>query len=339
MEQRFTAKINKRLSLDAYCEGVLEGNRVILGQAITLVESSLETDIELAAQLVQALLPHSGNSIRIGITGVPGVGKSSFVETFGNLVLEQGKRLAVLAVDPSSQATKGSILGDKTRMGKLASDKRAFIRPSPAGAQLGGISSKTREVMLVCEAAGFDVILVETVGVGQSETAVRGMVDFFLLLMLSGSGDELQGVKKGIMEMANAILINKADGENITAALQAKSIYQNALHLFQPSENNWKVPVLTGSALTGEGIQGVWDSVMDYQQQTKLNGFWDQNRANQRLNWLDDQVDFLLRKAFQTHAIIQKKLLEQRENVRKGILNPMIAAGELMSLFLGKEKF
>jgi LAO/AO transport system kinase len=164
-------------------------------------------------------------------------------------------------------------------------------------------------------------------------------VDYFLLLMLSGAGDELQGVKKGIMEMADAILINKADGENITAALQAKSIYQNALHLLQLSENNWKVPVLTGSALTGEGIQGVWDSVMDYQQQTKLNGFWDQNRANQRLNWLDDQVDFLLRKAFQTHPIIQKKLLEQRENVRKGILNPMIAAGELMSLFLGKEKF
>ena len=328
--------MNKRLSLDAYCEGVLEGNRVILGQAITLVESSLETDIELAAQLVQALLPHSGNSIRIGITGVPGVGKSSFVETFGNLVLEQEKRLAVLAVDPSSQATKGSILGDKTRMGKLASDKRAFIRPSPAGAQLGGISSKTREAMLICEAAGFDVILVETVGVGQSETAVRGMVDFFLLLMLAGAGDELQGVKKGIMEMADAILINKADGENITAALQAKSIYQNALHLFQPSENNWKIPVLTGSALTGEGIQGVWDSVIDYEKQTKMNGYWEQNRANQRLNWLNDQVDFLLRKAFQTHPIVQKNLLDQREKVRNGIVNPMIAAAELMSLFLGK---
>ena len=337
--ERSTAKMNKRLSLESYLEGVLEGNRVILGQAITLVESSLETDVELASQLVQALLPHSGNSIRIGITGVPGVGKSSFVETFGNLVLEQEKRLAVLAVDPSSRATKGSILGDKTRMGKLASDKRAFIRPSPAGVQLGGISSKTREAMLICEAAGFDVILVETVGVGQSETAVRGMVDFFLLLMLAGAGDELQGVKKGIMEMADAILINKADGGNITAALQAKSIYQNALHLFQPSENNWKVPVMTGSALTGEGIHRAWESVMDYQQQTKLNGFWDQNRANQRLNWLDEQVDFLLRKAFQTHPIIQKNLLEQRENVRKGVVNPMIAAAELMNLFLGKVKF
>lgn len=328
--------MNKRLSLDKYREGVLEGNRVILGQAITLIESSLGTDIEIAAQLVQALLPHSGNSIRIGITGVPGVGKSSFVETFGNLVLEQEKRLAVLAVDPSSQATKGSILGDKTRMGKLASNKRAFIRPSPAGAHLGGISSKTREAMLICEAAGFDVILVETVGVGQSETAVRGMVDFFLLLMLAGAGDELQGVKKGIMEMADAILINKADGENITAALQAKSIYQNALHLFQPSENNWKIPVLTGSALTGEGIQGVWDSVIDYEKQTKMNGYWEQNRANQRLNWLNDQVDFLLRKAFQTHPIVQKNLLDQREKVRNGIVNPMIAAAELMSLFLGK---
>lgn len=337
--ERSKSKINKRLSLEAYREGVLERNRVILGQAITLVESSLEADSELAAQLVQDLLPHSGNSIRIGITGVPGVGKSSFIETFGGLVLDQGKRLAVLAVDPSSQATKGSILGDKTRMGKLSSDKRAFIRPSPAGSQLGGISFKTREAMLICEAAGFDVILVETVGVGQSETAVRGMVDFFLLLMLAGAGDELQGVKKGIMEMADAILINKADGENMTAALQAKSIYQNALHLLQPSANNWRIPVLTGSALTGEGIRGVWKSVIDYQQLTKMNGYWEHNRANQRLNWLDDQVDFLLRKAFQTHPIVQKNLLDQREKVRNGIVNPMIAAADLISLFLGKEKF
>lgn len=336
--ERSTAKINKRLSLDDFCKGVLDGNRVILSQAITLVESTLQTDVELASSLVQSLLPHTGNSIRIGITGVPGVGKSSFIESFGNKVLEQGNKLAVLAVDPSSQANKGSILGDKTRMGKLSLDKRAFIRPSPAGATLGGVGSKTREAMLICEAAGFDVILVETVGVGQSETTVRGMVDFFLLLMLAGAGDELQGVKKGIMEMADAILINKADGDNVLAARQAKSTYQNALHLLQPSSNHWQIPVLTGSSLTGIGIFETWQAILRYQELTKINGFWDLNRSNQRLNWLDEQVDFLLRKAFQSHQEAQNKLINQRENVRNGSVNPMVLARELIALFLEKRK-
>jgi LAO/AO transport system kinase len=332
--ERSKAKINRRLSLEAYREGVLGGSRVILGQAITLVESALESDAELASQLVQSLLPFTGNSLRIGVTGVPGVGKSSFIETFGGLVLEQGKRLAVLAVDPSSQVTKGSILGDKTRMGKLASDKRAFIRPSPAGSQLGGISSKTRETMLICEAAGFDVILVETVGVGQSETAVRGMVDFFLLLMLAGAGDELQGIKKGIVEMADAIVIHKADGENQIPAQLAQKTYQNALHLLNPTENNWVIPVLTGSSMTGKGIAEIWDTILNFQKQTKLNGIWDQNRANQRVNWLDEQVDFLLRQRFRSDPSVQKLLENQREKVRKGEISPMSLARELIQLFL-----
>lgn len=328
--------MNKRLNLDDFLKGVLEGNRVILGQAITLVESTLQADVDMASLLVQSLLPYTGNSIRIGITGVPGVGKSSFIECFGHMILQHEKKLAVLAVDPSSQATKGSILGDKTRMGRLSLDKRAFIRPSPAGNTLGGVGSKTREAMLICEAAGFDVIIIETVGVGQSETAVKGMVDFFLLLMLSGAGDELQGVKKGIMEMADAILIHKADGENKMAAQQAKSTFQNALHLLHSSQNHWHIPVLTGSSLTQDGIGEACQTIFDYQEITKLNGFWDQNRANQRLNWLEDQVDFLLQKAFQAHPLAQKKLLMQRENVRNGIVSPMVLAGELVEIFLKK---
>ena len=210
--------MSRRLSLSEYQEGVLAGNRVVLGQAITLIESTLDSDIQLASELVQLLFSKTGNSLRIGITGVPGVGKSTFIETFGKMLLDQGKMVAVLAVDPSSQMTKGSILGDKTRMEKLSADKRAFIRPSPSGSTLGGVTAKTREAMLLCEAAGFDVILVETVGVGQSETAVKGMVDFFLLLMLAGAGDELHGMKKGIVDMADGVLINKAAGGNLEEA-------------------------------------------------------------------------------------------------------------------------
>ncbi|WP_296705979.1 methylmalonyl Co-A mutase-associated GTPase MeaB, partial [Algoriphagus sp.] len=242
--------MKKRLSLEDYRSGVLNGNRVRLSQAITLVESTLDQDLKLASELVQEILPHTGKSIRIGITGVPGVGKSTFIEAFGSLLLSEGKKLAVLAVDPSSQKSKGSILGDKTRMEKLAADKKAFIRPSPAGTTLGGVAAKTRETILLCEAAGFDVILVETVGVGQSETSVKSMVDFFLLLVLAGAGDELQGIKKGIMEMADGIVIHKAEEDNFAAAKRAKANYQNALHLFPKTESGWIPPVLTASSLT-----------------------------------------------------------------------------------------
>jgi LAO/AO transport system kinase len=330
--------MSKRLSLSEYQEGILAGNRVVLGQAITLVESTLDSDIQLASELVQSLLSKTGNSLRIGITGVPGVGKSTFIETFGKLLLDQGKKVAVLAVDPSSQMTKGSILGDKTRMEKLSSDKRAFIRPSPSGSTLGGVTAKTREAMLLCEAAGFDVILVETVGVGQSETAVKGMVDFFLLLMLAGAGDELQGIKKGIMEMADGVLINKADGDNLEEAGKAKANYQNALHLFPLSENGWSTPVLTGSSITGEGLGDVWKMILKYEETTKSIGFWDLNRANQRLKWLDEHVNFILRKAFHDHSTVRQMLASEKEKVRSGALSPLTFARELTQVFLSNLK-
>lgn len=330
--------MSKRLSLADYQEGVLAGNRVVLGQAITLIESTLDSDIQLASELVQSLLSKTGNSLRIGITGVPGVGKSTFIETFGKLLLDRGKRVAVLAVDPSSQMTKGSILGDKTRMEKLSADKRAFIRPSPSGSTLGGVTAKTREAMLLCEAAGFDVILVETVGVGQSETAVKGMVDFFLLLMLAGAGDELQGIKKGIMEMADGVLINKADGDNLEEARKAKANYQNALHLFPLSENGWSTPVLTGSSITGEGLEEVWKTILKYEEKMKSNGFRDQNRANQRLKWLDEHVNFILGKAFHDHPTVRKMLASEKEKVRSGALSPLTFARELTRVFLSNLK-
>ena len=243
--------MKNRLDLKTYQEGILSGNRRVLSQAITLVESTLESDQILASELVQSVIANTGRSIRIGITGVPGVGKSTFIEAFGKLLLDLGKRVAVLAIDPSSQLTRGSILGDKTRMENLSADKRAFIRPSPSGTTLGGVSGKTREAMLLCEAAGFDVILVETVGVGQSETAVKNMVDYFLLLMLAGAGDELQGIKKGIMEMADGLVIHKSDGENLDLAKKAKTNYQNALHLLPESERGWYPSVILASSITG----------------------------------------------------------------------------------------
>ena len=328
--------MKKRLDLAEFKEGIRSGNRVILSQAITLVESTLESDQDMASELVQSLLTETGKSIRIGITGVPGVGKSTFIEAFGKLLLDQGKKVAVLAIDPSSQLTKGSILGDKTRMETLAADKRAFIRPSPSGSALGGVSGKTREAMLLCEAAGFDVILVETVGVGQSETAVKNMVDFFLLLMLAGAGDELQGIKKGIMEMADALVINKADGENIDPAKKAKVAFENALHLFPLGEKNWSPKVQLASSTTGNGLMEVWGTVCKYENQMKQNRFWEANRADQRLNWLDDQIQFLLGQAFFKDSVVQKMLLDRRSKVQKGELNPSKLAKSLMQLFFQK---
>src|SRR5210317_2149797 len=239
----------KRLEASEYIEGVLKGDRVVLSRAITVIESNLSSDKRLAKEIIQAILPHSGNSIRIGITGVPGVGKSTFIEAFGKLLIRMGHRVAILSIDPSSQRTKGSILGDKTRMEELANMPEAYIRPSASGDTLGGVANKTGETMLLCEAAGYDIILIETVGVGQSETAVHGMTDFFLLLMLSGAGDELQGIKKGIMEMADMLVIHKADGDNIKKSQMAKIQYQNALHIFPLAESGWTPVVSTASAL------------------------------------------------------------------------------------------
>lgn len=316
-----------------YKEGILAGNRAILAQAITLVESTKSSDSELAAHLVQDLLPYTGNSLRIGITGVPGVGKSTFIESFGKEIIARGKKVAVLAIDPSSQRGKGSILGDKTRMESLSTDKQAFIRPSPSGTSLGGVSAKTREAMLLCEAAGFDVILIETVGVGQSETAVKGMVDFFLLLMLAGAGDELQGIKKGIMEMADGLVINKADGENIQQSKSAKTNYTQALHLFPPNENGWYPKVLLASSTEKTGLREVLEMIYEFEGKMKGNGFWQKNRADQRLNWLEESLQFMLGNALKADTLVQVKLNENKDKIRAGELSPLVLAREVLDIF------
>jgi LAO/AO transport system kinase len=328
--------MKNRLDLKTYQDGILSGNRRVLSQAITLVESTLGSDQILASELVQAVIAHTGRSIRIGITGVPGVGKSTFIEAFGKLLLDLGKKVAVLAIDPSSQLTRGSILGDKTRMENLSADKRAFIRPSPSGTTLGGVSGKTREAMLLCEAAGFDVILVETVGVGQSETAVKNMVDYFLLLMLAGAGDELQGIKKGIMEMADGLVIHKADGENLDLAKKAKTNYQNALHLLPESERGWYPSVILASSITGLGLEEIWNLIRDFEEKMKENGFWESNRAAQRLSWLDDQIQELLGQAFLKNTQVKELLAMEKPKVLSGALNPGTLAKSLIQHFLNK---
>lgn len=306
--------MKKRLSLPDYYEGILNQNRVVLGQAITLVESQRPEDAALASALLDKILQHTGNTLRIGITGVPGVGKSTFIETFGNHLLEGGQRLAILTIDPSSQLTHGSILGDKTRMESLSKNPLAFIRPSASGSALGGVAYKTREVMLLCEAAGFDVVLIETVGIGQSETAVKNMVDFFLLLMLAGAGDELQGIKKGVMEMADALVITKADGDNKAKAGKAAAEYQHALHLFQPPASGWISPVMTCSALENTGIQEVYEVILKYEQQLKISGFWKANRQQQNTVWFHECFQHLLKDDLHSFQELKAtiELLEQQ---------------------------
>jgi LAO/AO transport system kinase len=329
--------MRKRRSLAEFKAGILAGDRVVLAQAITLVESELPEDQILATDLIQEILPFTGNSFRIGITGVPGVGKSSFIEVFGTRQLDAGKKVAVLAVDPSSSLSKGSILGDKTRMERLALDKRAFIRPSPSRSTLGGVAGKTREAILLCEAAGFDLILVETVGVGQSETAVKSMVDFFLLLLLAGAGDELQGIKKGIVEMADGFLIHKADGDNLDLAAQAKVSYQNAVHLLPPSEKGWAPKLLLGSSLTGLGMSELEAILTSYQEQMKGSGFWDATRGLQRLTWLDDQIQEVLGRAFVNHPGVKEILEREKSAVQSGLLSPSLLAQQAVHLFLSKK--
>ena len=323
----------KRFSASEYTDGILAGNRVRLSQAITLVESTLPSDQALAQQVLDAVLPHAGRSVRVGITGVPGVGKSTFIEALGlHLVREQGQRLAVLAVDPSSQRSGGSILGDKTRMNELAAHPQAFIRPSPAGRSLGGVTRSTREALMLCEAAGHDVIFVETVGVGQSETAVHGMVDFFLLLMLAGAGDELQGIKKGIMEMADAVTITKADHGNELAARRARAEYQNALHLFPLAPSQWSPEVTISSALTGQGVPEVWQVVEQYVPQTQANGYFGQRRQEQNLHWLHETIRQTLETRFYARPEIQARLAAIEQAVRNGRKSAFGAAGELLEL-------
>ncbi|MEZ4903161.1 MAG: methylmalonyl Co-A mutase-associated GTPase MeaB [Spirosomataceae bacterium] len=325
--------MRNRHSVDYYIEGILSGNRIVLSQAITIIESQLPSDQDLAQQVLVKILPYTGNAIRIGITGVPGVGKSTFIEAFGIQLTTSGKKLAVLAIDPSSQWSKGSIMGDKTRMEELSHHPLAYIRPSPTSGSLGGVANKTRETMLLCEAAGFEVILIETVGVGQSETLVKGMVDFFLLLMLAGAGDELQGIKKGIMEMADAIVITKADGENLLATQRAVIEYQNAFHLFSPNENGWLPVIKTCSALERRGLDEVWEIIVDYTQRMKANGFYAHNRQRQNLEWMHSIIRDELKNLFYQHPNIKEKLSEIEEYVQNEKWLPIQAATYLLAIF------
>lgn len=298
-----------------------------LSRAITLVESTLPADQQLAQQVLAQVLPATGRALRVGITGVPGVGKSTFIEALGLFLVEKmGKRLAVLAVDPSSPRSGGSILGDKTRMPQLAAHERAFIRPSPASGSLGGVARATREALLLCEAAGHDVIFVETVGVGQSETTVHGLVDFFLLLLLAGAGDELQGLKRGIMEMADALLITKADGANAPAAARARQDYQNALHLFPPAASGWAVPVRTCSALSGAGLPEVWELLQAYAAQAQKSGFFGQRRRQQQLQWLHQSIRQALESRFYESAAVRAQLPALEAQVAAGEITPAAAA-------------
>ncbi len=330
---------NKKIkrSVQEYVDGIINGNRTILGQAITLIESSLPDHNQIAQEIIEKCLPYAGNSIRIGITGVPGVGKSTFIESMGKYITSKGNKLAVLAVDPSSERSKGSILGDKTRMEELATDPDAFIRPSPSAGSLGGVARKTRETIVLCEAAGFNTIFIETVGVGQSETAVHSMVDFFLLLMLAGAGDELQGIKRGIMEMADAIVINKADGENIRKAEQAKNEYQNALHLFPPTPSGWIPKVLTCSSLVKTGIDEVWKVINEFIEKQKSNKFFALKRKEQAKYWMYESINESLKNNFYQQDNIKNKLKFFEENVLQGKMNSFLAARMLLNEYFNQK--
>lgn len=318
------------MELKDYKEGILQGNRLILSKAITLIESRHPDHREKAQALIEALLPHTGEAVRLGITGVPGVGKSTFIESFGMHLIEQGRRVAVLAVDPSSQRSGGSILGDKTRMERLSAAPAAFIRPSPSGGTLGGVARMTRETMLLCEAAGFDVIIVETVGVGQSEAAVAAMVDFFLLLMITGAGDALQGIKKGILEMAHAVAINKADGENAPRAEKMRRELESALQLMLPTSAHWTPPVLTCSAATGNGLDAIWALIRAHREKLQAGGEMERLRRDQALHWMWSLIDEGLKERFMRHPEVRRQLPQMTAAVREGRTAATHAARQLL---------
>ncbi|WP_431161268.1 methylmalonyl Co-A mutase-associated GTPase MeaB [Flagellimonas beolgyonensis] len=320
----------RELSVEELANGIVNGNKALLAKAITLLESTQPTHFEKANALIEKCLAQPNNSIRLGITGVPGVGKSSFIETLGTTLTSLGKKVAVLAVDPSSSLSKGSILGDKTRMQSLSKDPNAFIRPSPAGTSLGGVAQKTRESIILCEAAGYDVILVETVGVGQSEIAVHSMVDFFLLLKLSGAGDELQGIKRGIMEMADAIAINKADGSNLEKAKLAVTEFSRALHLYPPKANGWSPKVMKCSATENTGILEIWHMVEAFVVQNRENGFFEENRKTQNKNWFLQTVDEHVKQFFYQRPAFQKAQAELLKDVEERKMSPFYAAKILL---------
>ncbi|MCF6169230.1 methylmalonyl Co-A mutase-associated GTPase MeaB [Lutibacter sp.] len=322
----------KQPSEKEFVEKIIEGDISYLSRAITLIESTNPNHQKKANTILERCLPFANKSIRIGITGVPGVGKSTFIEAFGKLFTNKGKKVAVLAIDPSSSINKGSILGDKTRMEELVKDQNAYIRPSPSGSSLGGVAQKTRETIILCEAAGYDVIFIETVGVGQSETAVHSMVDFFLLLKLAGAGDELQGIKRGIIEMADAIVINKADKDNIKRAELAKNEFTRALHLYPPKESNWQPQVTTCSAFYNEGIDTVYKIIDDYFKLTKANGFFDERRNEQNNYWLLETINQQLTTNFYNKTTVKKALKKYKEDIKNLKTTPFKAAQEILKL-------
>ena len=331
--EQYRKRKKRILSAPEYIEGILSGDRSLLGQAITVIESAHSEHQDLAREIIGGCLPDSGNSVRIGITGVPGVGKSTFIEALGKNITASGKKLAVLAIDPSSERSGGSILGDKTRMEDLSADPHAFIRPSPSGGSLGGVARKTRESIILCEAAGYDVIFIETVGVGQSETMVHSMVDFFLLLMLAGAGDELQGIKRGIMEMADAIAITKADGSNLEKAERAKSEYQNALHLFPASESGWTPRVVCSSALENSGLDTLWEMIGEYLDLTDKNNYFTTRRARQSRYWMYEFIHETLRADFYGHSEVRQNLDRLEREVLEGRISSFHAAMEILELY------
>jgi LAO/AO transport system kinase len=329
----FRRKSARMRTKEEYVEGIINGDRSILSQAITLIESSKKDHRQLGQEILEEVMPLTGNSVRIGITGVPGVGKSTFIEAIGNRFLGKGEKVAVLAIDPTSSRTKGSILGDKTRMATLSTNENAYIRPSPTSGTLGGVARTSRETMLLCEAAGFTTIFIETVGVGQSETTVHNMVDMFLLLMLAGAGDELQGIKRGIMEMADLIAINKAEEENLDAAKRAKMEYENALSLFPPAPSKWKTPVVTCSALEGNGIEGVEGQIQSYISHVKGNNYFEKRRNEQSAWWMHETIRQRLTAEFYNDPSIKKKLSEIEEKVNSGEISSFAAAEKLIEIY------
>ena len=320
------------IDTETLVEGILNKNVSALSRAITLIESKSPNHLEQATQIIKACLPYANKSIRIGITGVPGVGKSTFIEVFGKHLTSIGKRVSVLAVDPSSSITKGSILGDKTRMENLVKDENAYVRPSASGDTLGGVARKTREAIILCEAAGYDVIIIETVGVGQSETAVHSMVDFFLLLKLAGAGDELQGIKRGIIEMADTIVINKSDGDNLKRAKLAQVEFNRALHLYPKKASGWQPKVTTCSALHNQGVNTVWKLIRDYIELTTKTDFFNKKRQEQNKFWLIQTIDFQLKSNFFNSDNIKKELEKQLELIERNKTTPFVAADYLLSL-------
>ena len=331
--QRFLNKNRKLHAVKEYVDGILKGDITLLSKAVTLVESANVKHQKLAQDIITQCLPYSGNSVRVGITGVPGVGKSTFIEALGSFITDKGGKLAVLAIDPSSERTKGSILGDKTRMEDLSGDKNAYIRPSPTAGSLGGVARKTRETIILCEAAGFNHILIETVGVGQSETAVHSMTDFFLLLMLAGAGDELQGIKRGIMEMADIIVINKADGNNKEKAQMARVQYQNAIHLFPKKDSDWEPNVLTCSAIKKIGIFEVWGQIEKYKSVTQENGYFHRNRNKQSIHWMYETINEQLKNNFYDNPEIKERLKVLENYVLSDKMSSFVAAGNLLEMY------